>query len=205
MTRRPEAYDGPGEAVGGDVARPVAPWPGRSTASTWRTTWCTRSTTPTSSARTPSAAHGVRPRPRPSRRAADRLPGRARRRGRRPLRPPALAPRGRGPARRGRRPGHRAARRRSWSARGGISWELTRQLVKNLPAMVVPKWVSTRTQPIAVDDVVRYLVGGRSSERGARPGLRDRRPRAADLPRDARGGRRGLDRAPRCRSSRCRC
>ena len=42
---------------------------------------------------------------------------------------------------------------------GGISWELTRQLVKNLPAMVVPKWASTRTQPIAVDDVIRYLVG----------------------------------------------
>src|SRR3954470_5790113 len=43
--------------------------------------------------------------------------------------------------------------------KGGISWELTRQLVKNLPAMVVPKWVTTRTQPIAVDDVIRYLVG----------------------------------------------
>jgi uncharacterized protein YbjT (DUF2867 family) len=43
--------------------------------------------------------------------------------------------------------------------RGGISWELTRQLVKNLPAMVVPRWVSTRTQPVAVDDVIRYLVG----------------------------------------------
>jgi uncharacterized protein YbjT (DUF2867 family) len=42
---------------------------------------------------------------------------------------------------------------------GGISWELTRQLVKNLPAMVVPKWVSTRTQPIALDDVVRYIAG----------------------------------------------
>jgi uncharacterized protein YbjT (DUF2867 family) len=42
---------------------------------------------------------------------------------------------------------------------GGISWELTRQLVKNLPAMVVPKWVSTMTQPIAVDDVIRYLAG----------------------------------------------
>lgn len=43
--------------------------------------------------------------------------------------------------------------------RGGISWELTRQLVKNLPAMIVPRWASTRTQPVAVDDVVRYLVG----------------------------------------------
>jgi uncharacterized protein YbjT (DUF2867 family) len=43
--------------------------------------------------------------------------------------------------------------------RGGVSWELTRQLVKNLPAMIVPKWVATLTQPIAVDDVIRYLVG----------------------------------------------
>jgi uncharacterized protein YbjT (DUF2867 family) len=42
---------------------------------------------------------------------------------------------------------------------GGVSWELTRQLVKNLPAMVVPKWTATRTQPIAVDDVIRYLAG----------------------------------------------
>jgi uncharacterized protein YbjT (DUF2867 family) len=42
---------------------------------------------------------------------------------------------------------------------GGISWELTRQLVKNLPAMVVPRWVSTPTQPIALDDVIRYLAG----------------------------------------------
>jgi uncharacterized protein YbjT (DUF2867 family) len=42
---------------------------------------------------------------------------------------------------------------------GGISWELTRQLVEHLPVMVTPRWVRTRTQPIAVDDVVRYLVG----------------------------------------------
>lgn len=42
---------------------------------------------------------------------------------------------------------------------GGISWEMTRQLVDHLPAMVTPKWVRTRTQPIAVADVVRYLVG----------------------------------------------
>jgi len=42
---------------------------------------------------------------------------------------------------------------------GGISWEMTRQLVKNLPAMVVPKWAATRTQPIGITDVVRYLAG----------------------------------------------
>jgi uncharacterized protein YbjT (DUF2867 family) len=42
---------------------------------------------------------------------------------------------------------------------GGISWELTRQLVEHLPVMITPQWVSTRTQPIAVDDVVTYLAG----------------------------------------------
>lgn len=42
---------------------------------------------------------------------------------------------------------------------GGVSWELTRQLVAHLPAMITPKWVQTRTQPIAIDDVIRYLVG----------------------------------------------
>lgn len=41
---------------------------------------------------------------------------------------------------------------------GGISWEITRQLVDHLPVMVAPRWVSTRTQPIALADVVRYLV-----------------------------------------------
>ncbi|MGZ6827090.1 MAG: NAD(P)H-binding protein, partial [Mycobacteriales bacterium] len=30
---------------------------------------------------------------------------------------------------------------------GGISWELTRQLVEHLPAMVTPRWVHTRCQP----------------------------------------------------------
>lgn len=51
---------------------------------------------------------------------------------------------------------------------GGVSWEMTRELVKNLPAMVVPRWASTRTQPIAVQDVIRYLVGvtGRDEARG---------------------------------------
>ncbi|MBM9469584.1 NAD(P)H-binding protein [Nakamurella leprariae] len=42
---------------------------------------------------------------------------------------------------------------------GGISWEITRQLVEHLPAMIAPKWVETKTQPIALPDVIRYLVG----------------------------------------------
>jgi len=42
---------------------------------------------------------------------------------------------------------------------GGISWEITRQLVEHLPVMITPRWVRTRTQPIAVVDVIRYLVG----------------------------------------------
>lgn len=42
---------------------------------------------------------------------------------------------------------------------GGVSWEITRQLLKNLPAMVVPKWASTLSQPIGLDDVVDYVAG----------------------------------------------
>ena len=42
---------------------------------------------------------------------------------------------------------------------GGISWEITRQLVDRLPAMVTPRWVTTKTQPIALHDVISYLVG----------------------------------------------
>lgn len=42
---------------------------------------------------------------------------------------------------------------------GGISWEITRQLVDHLPVMVTPRWTKTRTQPIALPDVIRYLVG----------------------------------------------
>jgi uncharacterized protein YbjT (DUF2867 family) len=42
---------------------------------------------------------------------------------------------------------------------GGISWEITRQLVNHLPVMLTPNWVNTRTQPIALPDVLRYLTG----------------------------------------------
>ncbi|WP_440988275.1 NAD(P)H-binding protein [Haloarchaeobius baliensis] len=42
---------------------------------------------------------------------------------------------------------------------GSASFQMVHQLVKRLPVMVTPKWVSTPCQPIAIDDVVAYLVG----------------------------------------------
>lgn len=41
----------------------------------------------------------------------------------------------------------------------GTSWEIVRALVQWLPAMPVPTWTSTLTQPISIADTVRYLVG----------------------------------------------
>ena len=38
------------------------------------------------------------------------------------------------------------------------AFETILALVDRLPAMVCPRWVSTPTQPIAIDDVVRYLA-----------------------------------------------
>lgn len=42
---------------------------------------------------------------------------------------------------------------------GSASFEMMRNLTEMLPAMVTPKWVRSRIQPIAVRDVLRYLVG----------------------------------------------
>lgn len=43
--------------------------------------------------------------------------------------------------------------------RGSAAFETIVALVNRLPAMVTPRWVSTRTQPIALRDVVSYLSG----------------------------------------------
>lgn len=41
---------------------------------------------------------------------------------------------------------------------GSLSFELIRALVERLPVMVCPRWVRTPTQPIAIEDLVEYLV-----------------------------------------------
>lgn len=42
---------------------------------------------------------------------------------------------------------------------GSASFEMLRYLTERLPVMTTPVWVRTRIQPIAVRDVLRYLVG----------------------------------------------
>jgi uncharacterized protein YbjT (DUF2867 family) len=57
---------------------------------------------------------------------------------------------------------------------GGLSYEMIQALVERLPVMICPRWVSTLTQPIAIDDVIAYLTaalelpaaGGRTFEIG---------------------------------------
>lgn len=41
---------------------------------------------------------------------------------------------------------------------GSLSFELVRYLTERLPVMICPKWVFTRTQPIAIRNVLDYLV-----------------------------------------------
>ena len=41
---------------------------------------------------------------------------------------------------------------------GSISFEMLRYLTERLPMMICPRWVRTRTEPIAVSDVMEYLV-----------------------------------------------
>jgi uncharacterized protein YbjT (DUF2867 family) len=42
---------------------------------------------------------------------------------------------------------------------GSASFEMLRYLTEQLPAMVTPRWVDSHVQPIAVRDVLRYLLG----------------------------------------------
>lgn len=46
------------------------------------------------------------------------------------------------------------------------SFRMLSDLVERLPAMVLPRWVDTPTQPIALDDVVSYLAAARDAPTG---------------------------------------
>jgi uncharacterized protein YbjT (DUF2867 family) len=51
---------------------------------------------------------------------------------------------------------------------GSASFEMLRHLVKRLPLMVTPRWVDTRSQPVAIEDVVQTLAD--AGERADSPG-----------------------------------
>ena len=44
---------------------------------------------------------------------------------------------------------------------GSLSFEMIRALVDRLPVMITPRWVGSRAQPIAIEDVVEYLLEAR--------------------------------------------
>lgn len=41
---------------------------------------------------------------------------------------------------------------------GSLSFEMMRHLTERLPVMIAPRWVYTKTQPIAIRDVLNYLI-----------------------------------------------
>lgn len=59
---------------------------------------------------------------------------------------------------------------------GSASYEIIKNLVRNLPVIFLPRWAKTRCQPICVRDVIKYLIGvletdetaGRSFDIGGR-------------------------------------
>jgi uncharacterized protein YbjT (DUF2867 family) len=44
---------------------------------------------------------------------------------------------------------------------GSLSFDLVKALTDRLPVMICPQWLSTPTQPIAVDDVLAYVLAAR--------------------------------------------
>jgi len=50
---------------------------------------------------------------------------------------------------------------------GSLSFEMVRALAERLPVMICPRWVAVKTQPIAVADVVGYLIASLDLPEGA--------------------------------------
>ncbi|TCO10984.1 SDR family oxidoreductase [Natronoflexus pectinivorans] len=48
---------------------------------------------------------------------------------------------------------------------GSASFEIMRDLVEKLPVMIAPRWLSTKSQPIAMQNVMEYLMGVLAKEK----------------------------------------
>ena len=49
---------------------------------------------------------------------------------------------------------------------GSLSFEMVRNLTERLPVMIAPKWVYTKTQPIAIRDVLNYFISALETSAG---------------------------------------
>ena len=49
---------------------------------------------------------------------------------------------------------------------GSLSYQLVKSLTDRLPVMLCPRWLTTATQPVAVDDVLAYLLAARELPAG---------------------------------------
>ena len=49
---------------------------------------------------------------------------------------------------------------------GSLSFDLVKSLTDRLPVMLCPRWLTTPTQPIAVDDVLAYLLAAKDLPSG---------------------------------------
>ncbi len=52
---------------------------------------------------------------------------------------------------------------------GSLSFEMVRALAERLPVMITPKWVAMRAQPIAIGDLIDYLLAARTLEAEGNP------------------------------------
>ena len=81
---------------------------------------------------------------------------------------------------------------------GSASFEMIRHLTDRLPVMTTPKWVHNKIQPIAIRDVLHYLVAAATAQVLDLAGVGHRRPRRPRVRRhdaDLRRGRRSAAQA----------
>jgi uncharacterized protein YbjT (DUF2867 family) len=59
---------------------------------------------------------------------------------------------------------------------GSLSYQLMKSLTDRLPIMICPRWLTTPTQPIAIQDVLAYLLAAKDLPPRREPHFRDRQP-----------------------------
>jgi uncharacterized protein YbjT (DUF2867 family) len=64
---------------------------------------------------------------------------------------------------------------------GSVSFDLVRYLTERVPVLISPRWVSTLTQPIAIEDVLRYLLESLEMPGDGEPRFGDRGPGRVEL------------------------